>query len=232
MGDAESADGSGTVPALVRAVVAYLTRVLRAFGLIDPSPKLGFALGEDEEGAGAGDREAVLGPLLDALRDFRTTVREAARTGDVKAVLAACDSVRDDALPRLGVRLEDKGAGDSRWKLEDADTLVREMSEKKAADDEKAAAKRRAAEEREAAAALKEAKLQVPGAEMFLGTHEAFAEHAGKFSKFDDKGVPTHDVEGNDISKGQAKKLNKAILAHEKLRAKAGIAGAAAGGGK
>lgn len=227
MGEQEK-KGQGAVPALVQAVVQYLTRTLRCFGLIDPRPRLGFMLGQDDDaaGAGAGDREAVLGPVLDALRDFRASVRGALKEEDVKAaVRRACDAVRDEALPRLGVRLEDKGeSGDSRWKLEDPESLMKELEAKRAAQEERAAAKRKAAEERERAAALKQAKLAVPGVEMFKGTSEAFAEHRGKFSQWDEKGVPTHDGEGNELSKGQRNKLAKAMNGHEKKRAKAGLA--------
>lgn len=63
--------------------------------------------------AGAEDssqsREAVLAPLLDVLSSFRDRARACGRAGDAKGVLAACDHVRDEMLPTVGVRLEDKG---------------------------------------------------------------------------------------------------------------------------
>lgn len=47
-------------------------------------------------------------PYLEALGSFRATVREAARAANAPAVLALCDQLRDQTLPELGVRLEDK----------------------------------------------------------------------------------------------------------------------------
>lgn len=86
------------------------------FGLASPGPALGFSQGGDANGAGGAggeggevSREAVLGPVLDVLSEFRDSVRGCGRAGDTKGVLAACDHVREELLPAVGVRLEDKG---------------------------------------------------------------------------------------------------------------------------
>lgn len=85
----------------------------KVFGLASPGPALGFSQGGDGSGGDGGgedsSREAVLGPVLDVLSEFRDRVRACGRTGDGKGVLAACDHVRDELLPTVGVRLEDKG---------------------------------------------------------------------------------------------------------------------------
>lgn len=47
-------------------------------------------------------------PYLEALSRFRGRVREAARAAAASAVLVLCDQLRDQDLPELGVRLEDK----------------------------------------------------------------------------------------------------------------------------
>lgn len=62
-------------------------------------------------------REAVLGPVLDVLSKFRDRARVCGREGDAKGVLAACDHVRDELLPPIGVRLEDKGDQARGYKL-------------------------------------------------------------------------------------------------------------------
>jgi len=53
------------------------------------------------------------------------------------AYLELCDQVRDDVLPPLGVRLEDKAQGYV-WKLDDPAVLARERAAKKAAEGEAA----------------------------------------------------------------------------------------------
>ena len=48
----------------------------------------------------------------------------------VPAVLKLCDSIRDDVLPNLGVRLEDHEGQPPVIKLVDRDTLLKEREEK------------------------------------------------------------------------------------------------------
>ena len=50
-------------------------------------------------------------PFLSALSDFRDAVRKDARELKATPILVHCDRVRDDVLPELGVRLEDKDEG-------------------------------------------------------------------------------------------------------------------------
>ena len=73
-------DGAPTPPPsapLVRKVAAYVTKILRCFGVADGPDEIG--LGDGASGAGGGDAESTLGPYIDALKDFRTDVRTAAR---------------------------------------------------------------------------------------------------------------------------------------------------------
>ena len=47
-------------------------------------------------------------PYLSTLASFRDTVRLEARALKASNILAVCDKLRDEVLPELGVRLEDK----------------------------------------------------------------------------------------------------------------------------
>ena len=47
-------------------------------------------------------------PYLNAMADFRDNVRRTARERKATEILKECDRLRDDVLPDLGVRLEDK----------------------------------------------------------------------------------------------------------------------------
>ena len=49
---------------------------------------------------------------------------------DKKETLALCDRLRDDILPELGVRLEDREGGAALIKLEDREVLLKERQEK------------------------------------------------------------------------------------------------------
>jgi hypothetical protein len=94
----------------------------------------------------------VVPPLLDAFAAFRDRVRASARGKgtragstlsyrveidesehcgcaevDAEALLKLSDGVRDEVLPKLGVRLEDKGAtAPSVWKFDDPEAILRD----------------------------------------------------------------------------------------------------------
>jgi len=97
----------------------------------------------------AGPPPARLGEqVAKVLADFVSLIRKEAKAGH-GALLSACDFVRDEALTEIGVKLED-GDGNTVWKLEDAETLKKEVAEKRA----------KAAEAQAAAAAKQVAKVQ------------------------------------------------------------------------
>ena len=50
-------------------------------------------------------------PFVRALSEFRDEVRGAARELKASHILERCDNVRDNVLPELGVRLEDRDLG-------------------------------------------------------------------------------------------------------------------------
>lgn len=188
---------SAVVGLVVRNVASYVTRIFRIFGLMEDEP-LGFSEGT---GASAGaNREQVLEPVLDALMNFRTQVRAQARNKDVTGVLQECDKFRDEILPALGIRLEDKDGG-SVWKLEDPAELLRQREAERLRKEEEQGKK--AAE-----AARKEAEKSVPPSEWFRQMHIDDTNEP-LYSQFDELGVPTHDSKGEPLSKSQSKKVQK-----------------------
>ncbi|XP_006893438.1 PREDICTED: cysteine--tRNA ligase, cytoplasmic [Elephantulus edwardii] len=192
---------------LLESIALYLTHMLKIFGAIDEDSSLGFPVG----GRGAGlDLEATVMPYLQALSEFREGVRRIAREKKVPEVLQLSDTLRDDILPELGVRLEDHEGLPTVVKLVDRETLLREREERKRVEEEKRRKKEEAARRKQEQEAAKLAKMRIPPREMFLSESD-------KYSKFDDTGLPTHDTDGKEISKGQAKKLKKLWEAQEKL---------------
>lgn len=136
-------------------------------------------------------------------------MREQARDLHATDILQLCDRLRDDVLPNLGVRLEDRENGASAVKLVDREQLLRERDAKRAAEAERLAEKER---KRAAAAAVlvaKEAQRRIDPVQMFR--HET-----DKYSAFDESGLPTLDASGAEVSKGQLKKLQKLQQAQEK----------------
>jgi cysteinyl-tRNA synthetase len=175
--------------------------------------------------------EAQLDKYIRALSWFRDDVRKLAIAGGLnKDILALCDRFRDQDLVNLGVQLDDgQGAGTSRslravlsmsdvvdggalYKLVDPAVLIRQREEKAQLAAEKASKKaaNAAAMEAKRIAALE--KGRVPPAEMFRPPNVP----SGTYSQWDEQGLPTHDGEGKEVSKGLSKKCAKEWKIQEK----------------
>lgn len=148
-------------------------------------------------------------PYLQALSEYRHSVREKARELKATDILLLCDQLRDDILPNLGVRLEDREGASAAVKLVDRAILLKDREMKKALEQQKQAEKERKRLEAEADKAAKEAQKKINPIDMFK--HES-----DKYSAFDDKGLPTHDLEGKEVSKALIKKLQKLQIQQEK----------------
>uniref|UniRef100_A0A1I7ZB43 Cysteine--tRNA ligase, cytoplasmic n=1 Tax=Steinernema glaseri TaxID=37863 RepID=A0A1I7ZB43_9BILA len=191
---------------LVSDIGEYITWLLKVFGAIPPHVQLGYPVSSgDDECQG---KEEILMPYLNSYANFREDIRQ----GIIKAkeikearstILNLCDNLRDEELPKLGVRLEDK-EGRPCVKYVNPDELKREMELKKQAEDAKLAEKLRRDKEREAKEAEREAKKRVNPKDLFTTGPDA-----ALYSKFDERGVPTHLADGEEISKKQQKKLEK-----------------------
>jgi cysteinyl-tRNA synthetase len=112
----------------------------------------------------------------------------------------------------VGYRLEDKENEATVIKLVDRAELMREREDKLAAEEKRRLqkeAKEALRAERAAQAVAAAAQAKIPPAELFLAETD-------KYSKWDEKGMPTHTKEGEEVSKAQLKKLQKLYQAQEK----------------
>lgn len=139
--------------------------------------------------------------------------------------MSICDQVRDDDLPLLGIRLEDKGSGKAVWKMDDPAELLRQREEKKAQAKQKQINKIATSIKNLTKNVDKFTNALTAPADMFRASTPAY-------TQFTDTGVPTHDADGNELSKNQAKQVQKAYAQREKdhaeLKAVAEKAGVAA----
>mmetsp|Transcript_38296 Transcript_38296/g.93860 ORF Transcript_38296/g.93860 Transcript_38296/m.93860 type:complete len:648 (-) Transcript_38296:154-2097(-) len=188
---------------VVRSVARYITYILKVMGL-SASDEIGFE--SDSSNAVSGKTQDI----LDCLSAFRDQVKRLAReSGETSSTLAtqlldACDDLRDDRLPPLGVRLEDRASGVAVVKLDDPETVMREIARKRQEQEAKRLeSERRAAE----LAAREQAELElgrIPPSGMFK-----LAPHDAQYSAWDEEGLPTLTSDGSEVSKSQRKKLAK-----------------------
>uniref|UniRef100_UPI00358F0329 cysteine--tRNA ligase, cytoplasmic n=1 Tax=Myxine glutinosa TaxID=7769 RepID=UPI00358F0329 len=192
---------------LLKNVAVYLTDMLKIFGAIEGDDPIGFPIGASTQ---ITDLESMVMPYLTVLSEFREEVRAIARIEKVRGVLELCDKLRDDRLPQLGVRLEDREGEATVVKLVEREVLLKEREEKKKLEEEKQQKREEAARRQQEQEAAKLAKMKIPPQEMFLSDSD-------RFSRFDEHGFPTHDADGKELSKGQNKKLRKLYEVQEKL---------------
>lgn len=78
---------------LLTNVSDYIKKILDCFGLDYTS---------------AETSDSSYEPLMNVLTRFRDGVRQASRENDIKMILELCDVIRDQDLPPLGIKLEDR----------------------------------------------------------------------------------------------------------------------------
>lgn len=191
--------------ALLVNIATYITDLLKVFGAIPKSQTIGFP----QEGGQSENFEDAVMPHLSVFAAFRESVRQMARKQKATDILGLCDEVRDITLPELGVRLEDHEGAPPVIKLVSREVLLKEREEKIRQEEEKRAEKERLKKKKEEEQAAKSAQDRIPPSEMFRSETE-------KYSAFDEKGIPTHDAAGQELSKSALKKLVKQYEAQDK----------------
>lgn len=189
-------------------VATYISKMFAVFGFRTRTDNLGFT----EESSEASS-EALVMPYLTTLRNFRDDIRtKAMARGAHVEFLQATDQVRFDLL-KQGVSLDDRGVGEPALIkiLSDSEKLelikAQEEKEKRAA--EKAA-------KREAQAKLEAKKIAEREAKAKIAPKDLWKEDPA-YSQWDEEGIPTHNKEGEAISKSLKKKLVKQHEAQKKL---------------
>lgn len=150
---------------LIKVIAEYVTRLFQIFGVIEGKQTLGFP--SEMSSGGTENVEEIVMPVLEALAEFREEVRKEARQLRATRVLELCDQIRDDVLPNLGVRLEDRENQPPALKLVPREELLKEKEDKRLAEEAKKAEKERKKAELAAKEAEKEAKRRIPPTDLF-----------------------------------------------------------------
>lgn len=199
-----SIKNSDTPSELVLTTSQTLRSMLALVGFSDRTCRIGVSCQSSSTTSHVMGGEAA---AVDALVAFRSQIRAIALQGSsteasakekLRLLLEECDNLRNNSLPALGVELLDNKARDdqkSRWRY----CLPRvESSEKQAC------------EGRSLPPSLQELQ-SIPVQEFFrVGQYE------GQFSEYDERGIPTKNADGSDISKRMLQKFEKKRAKHIK----------------
>jgi cysteinyl-tRNA synthetase len=188
----------------------YVQEILIAFGMIPNTTQteivgIPTATTGDESTA---KKEDLLWPYMQALSGFREQIRIMAKQNASPAdYLRACDVLRDDTLPPLGVSLEDTTDQGQVIKFLPAEILMKQRQEKQ----EREAARVAALEASRRAEAEKRLeklrKGRVAPGDMF---------RTPEFTSWDETGIPLTDKDG-EVAKSRRKKMAKEQSVQGKL---------------
>ncbi|KAJ7594469.1 tRNA synthetases class I (C) catalytic domain-containing protein [Mycena floridula] len=207
--------GNNVNVAALEAVARWVGRMLRIFGLGEgESSEIGW--GQELRGNVQVDRDEILMPYLRSLSSFRDSVRRLAMEKSetaLKDILALCDKLRDVDLIPLGVALDDQEDGKALVKLVSPSELIKARDEKRALADTKAANKAAIVEAERQKRIQKLERGRVAPQDMFKPPHTP----AGAYGSWNDDGIPLTDHEGNELSKGHVKRVQKEWSVRKKL---------------
>ncbi|EDV28639.1 uncharacterized protein TRIADDRAFT_51757 [Trichoplax adhaerens] len=139
------------------------------------------------------NKENTIMPYLTVLAEFRAKVRDSARLQKVYKLSNGSHCIDGPAI-----------------KLVDRAILLKEKENRLMAIEEKKRKKEEAKRKQMELKAQQESKMKISPKEMFLNQSD-------KYSQFDEKGIPTHNHEGTELSGKQKKKLLKQYEAQKKL---------------
>ena len=186
---------------LIYTVGKYISDILKCLGLVYNTDFVDY-FRTSGEGDSNKNAEEILTPYMDVLTKFRHEVKNAIVVEkDEKKILKLCDQLRDDILPELGVRIEDKGNEGSLWKFFDKEQYMKEKEKEKELKENKKKQKEEEAKQREM--------------KLSMSAKEYYATLTDKYSAFDELGIPIKNAKGNDISKEQYNKLKKEFAKHD-----------------
>ncbi|CAH8512949.1 unnamed protein product [Schistosoma turkestanicum] len=152
--------------------------------------------------------------FLHTLVSIRNTIRKMLSSGSVmdssckKRLYEACDRFRDIDLVNAEIRLQDRATTMDLSRGLDIPPFIG-LVDKIFLLNEHSSNKTKRVETKVVKNTVKQEAGRIPPWELFLS-------EVDKYSKFDSKGMPTHDASGNELTKSALKKLQKLYIAQEK----------------
>jgi len=191
---------------LIYSIGKFISDILKCLGLVYKTEFVDyFKISENNTNS---NYEEVITPFINVMSDFRDKVKDICiKENEPKKVLAICDKFKDEILPNLGIKIEDKGKNEkSIWKFYDKEVYLREKQKENELKENKK-------KQKEFEAKQYELKLS-------MTAKEYFASQVDKYSEFDENGVPIKNAKGEILSKEQYNRLKKDFAKHEKQHQK------------
>ncbi len=96
---------------LIFNIAQYIAFITKSLGLIYKTEFIEYFITSSDEGS----RENYVTPYVEVITKFRDAIKTIASTEkDFLKILKKCDELRDEVMPALGVKIEDRGKGNVR----------------------------------------------------------------------------------------------------------------------
>jgi len=93
---------------LIFNIAQYIAFITKCLGLIYKTEFIEYFITSSDEGS----RENFVSPYIETIAKFRDSIKTIAATEkDFVKILKKCDELRDEVMPQLGVKIEDRGKG-------------------------------------------------------------------------------------------------------------------------
>lgn len=89
-------------------IAKYIAYISKCLGLIYKTEFIEYFITSGNDSS----RENVVSPFVDVIAKYRDSMKQIASVDkDLIKILKKCDELRDEVLPNLGVKIEDRGKG-------------------------------------------------------------------------------------------------------------------------
>ena len=121
-------DNTSIKPTLVRQIAKFVHHILSSMGFVRDTDG-----GEFDYDNEASASDSSIDPIMDILMNFRNEIRVAAQKASNKEeIFAIASKVREEALPHIGIKLQDRGPDSSIWVAGEPSAILKEIEEMKA----------------------------------------------------------------------------------------------------
>ncbi|GMM33604.1 cysteine--tRNA ligase [Saccharomycopsis crataegensis] len=195
----------------VVVIAKYITKILSILGFDARADSLGWKT-ETEGSSGGSESEEIKLQFAKTISNIRDEIRKYGIESKNQVLLTLSDKIRDEDLLNLGISIDDRTEGNGLVKIlnkAEQEQLINQRNEKlqKIKEKEKKKLEQQRLKEQQEKEKLEKASLKPQ--DMF--------QDKSKYSEWDAEGIPTKDVNGEEVTKSAKKKLVKQWTAQKKL---------------
>lgn len=195
-------------------ITKWIVKILEILGFEPRADRLGWLDAESGDSQSSVSKEDLAMPYVKALSQFRDEIRNLAiAKADASEFLRLSDNLRSDLI-NLGISLDDRPNGGALVKFLNEQEKEDFLKQQQAKEQQAKGKELKKQQQAEANAKKEQERL----AKMKIDPKDLFQDKT-LYSEWDEQGIPTKNVDGEEVTKSMRKKLLKQYQQQEKLHA-------------